>query len=248
MCIYMLARVARVAPHLRRTARGCASSVVQAVPANAATPGSQLPQVQATIPLPDTVPPDAAIVRAAATTPAGAEATTAPPAEMLVHGPLTLEQMAQPTADIAIRTVPVPVLVGPPDAALATVPPAGGADGGVALDVLTGSGAPVAATVAAKPATAGGWFFARPMAGLEWVLTTVHDTTGLPWWATLAATTVSVRLLITPFQIYQSKNIAKMAAIKPQVPEGPSNLGWPALILRWALSDGQTELKETKPN
>jgi len=77
----------------------------------------------------------------------------------------------------------------------------------------------VDAAVVAKVPTAGGFFFSKPMALIETLLTTVHDTSGLPWWLTIAATTVSVRLLLVPLQIYQSKSVAQMAAIKPQMDE-----------------------------
>lgn len=129
----------------------------------------------------------------------------------LVQGPLTLEQMAVPAGDTVFRTVPVPILVGPPSAALdATI----GAD-----SIRDGIGATADALPAAKAATAGGWFFSKPMAAIELLLTTVHDTTGLPWWATIAATTFSVRVCLLPLQIYQSKSVARMAIIRPQIDE-----------------------------
>jgi len=53
----------------------------------------------------------------------------------------------------------------------------------------------------------------------EAVLTGVHDVTGLPWWLTIGLTTVSVRLAFVPLQIFQSRSIARMSAIKPQMDE-----------------------------
>lgn len=53
----------------------------------------------------------------------------------------------------------------------------------------------------------------------EAVLTGVHDVTGLPWWLTIGVTTVSVRLAFVPLQIFQSRSIARMSAIKPQMDE-----------------------------
>jgi YidC/Oxa1 family membrane protein insertase len=118
-----------------------------------------------------------------------------------VQGPLTLDQAQQLATDPGLRTIPVPVLVGPTSPELPEV-----------SEVLT-----VAQEAATKPATAGGFFFGKPMAFVEWILTGVHDTTALPWWATIAVTTATVRLAFVPFQIYQSRSIAKMALIKPQM-------------------------------
>ena len=69
------------------------------------------------------------------------------------------------------------------------------------------------------------------MALLEWALTGVHDVSGLPWWATIALTTASVRLALLPVQIYQSKSIAKLQAIKPQMDRLTAEMkeGWAQL-------------------
>lgn len=75
------------------------------------------------------------------------------------------------------------------------------------------------AAVVAKAPTAGGFIFSKPMALVEALLTNVHETTGMPWWLTIAVTTASVRLALLPLQVYQSKAIARMAAIKPQMDE-----------------------------
>ena len=140
-----------------------------------------------------------------------------------------MEQLvSQPAAaEATLKTIPVPVLVGPPGnadhlaAAAANATPADGS--GIALDAVTSGGvvAPMmtAELPAIKPPTAGGWFFSKPMAAVEWLLTSVHDVSGLPWWATIALTTVSVRACLLPVQIYQSKSIARMALIRPQIDE-----------------------------
>ena len=67
--------------------------------------------------------------------------------------------------------------------------------------------------------TAGGFFFTKPMAAIEFLLTSVHEATGMPWWMTIASTTMGLRLAVVPMQIYQSKAIARMAIIKPQMDE-----------------------------
>lgn len=125
-------------------------------------------------------------------------------AAVTVQGPLTLEQAAQATAAPGLQKIPVPVLVGPP--------PAG------ELPTVTEAAA-AAEVVAAKAPTAGGFFFGKPMALVETLLVGVHDVSGLPWWATIAITTAGVRLAFVPLQIYQSKSIAKLALIKPQMTE-----------------------------
>jgi len=168
---------------------------------------------------------EAVAIVAAGDAPSSASAAAVPPPSAsaaadavlvqgpLVQGPLTLEQMTQPAADVAFRTVPVPVLVGPTgDTALIT----SASTGSVVSDAFT---AAADAAAAARPDTAGGFFFEKPMALIEFLLTTVHDTTGLPWYLTIALTTASVRLAFVPLQLYQSRSIAKMATLKPQIDE-----------------------------
>lgn len=50
-------------------------------------------------------------------------------------------------------------------------------------------------------------------------LLSVHDTTGLPWWATIICTTVLVRTTVTlPLAIYQYYILAKLENIKLEMP------------------------------
>ena len=117
----------------------------------------------------------------------------------------TLDQAAQAAAESGLRTVPVPVLVGPMPLDQSEV-------------VLDPVAAAEAAAVAADALpTAGGFFFKYPMMGVELLLTTAHETSGLPWWMTIGLTTMSVRLCLVPLQIFQSRSIAKMGEIKPQM-------------------------------
>jgi len=97
--------------------------------------------------------------------------------------------------DNALHTVPVPIVVGPSE----TLSP----------------GAAQAVEDAALAARDGGFFFGKPMALCEGWLHLVHDTTGLPWWATLAVATLGVRLLVFPLQVMQSRSAARMTKIKP---------------------------------
>jgi YidC/Oxa1 family membrane protein insertase len=86
------------------------------------------------------------------------------------------------------------------------------------MDKLASMDAAVGASaVVANPPTAGGFIFSKPMAVIEALLTGVHETTGLPWWMTIALTTATVRLSLLPLQVYQSKAIARMAVIKPHL-------------------------------
>jgi inner membrane protein COX18 len=51
-------------------------------------------------------------------------------------------------------------------------------------------------------------------------LLTIHDTTGLPWWATVICTTVMLRSCVTvPLAIYQSYIVAKLENVKLEMDE-----------------------------
>lgn len=54
-------------------------------------------------------------------------------------------------------------------------------------------------------------------AGLEYALEFVHLQTGMPWWATIAATTFALRTLLFPVVIYQIKNTAKLSLARPEI-------------------------------
>ena len=135
---------------------------------------------------------------------AAMNAQSAPPAAApIAAGPPTLEQAAS--------NAPVPVLVGP--APNPSIFETAGAAKDMTLSEMT-----AAAAAAAKPDTAGGFFFAKPMAAVEFLLTSVHDI-GLPWWAAIGVTTLGMRAALIPLQIFQSKSVAKLALIKPQTQE-----------------------------
>ena len=86
----------------------------------------------------------------------------------------------------------------------------------MALDDISNATAAIA-TVAEKPATAGGFFFAKPMQLGEYLLTGLHDVTGLEWWATIPLMTLMMRAAIFPLTVFSSRSIARMTAIKPQM-------------------------------
>lgn len=58
-----------------------------------------------------------------------------------------------------------------------------------------------------------------PIGLLQNSLEFLHVTTGLPWWGTIAITTVLIRTLMTPVVIIAQRNAAKMANITPKITE-----------------------------
>ena len=119
------------------------------------------------------------------------------------------------TAELALRTVPVPILVGPapPDTTGAVI----ASTGSDAAQVL--AEAAVVAGPVVKPATAGGFFFHYPMTLCEYGLQSLHDATGLPWYATIPLFTLCARATLFPLTVFSSRSVARMALIKPQMDE-----------------------------
>lgn len=54
-------------------------------------------------------------------------------------------------------------------------------------------------------------------AGLEYAMEFVHVQTGMPWWATVVATTFALRTVLFPVVIYQMKNTAKLSLARPEI-------------------------------
>lgn len=54
---------------------------------------------------------------------------------------------------------------------------------------------------------------------VQHLLEVVHVSTGLPWWATIAVVTISVRALLFPIYVKSSDMMARNARIKPQLDE-----------------------------
>ena len=50
-----------------------------------------------------------------------------------------------------------------------------------------------------------------------WLVQTVHETSGLPWFAAIAGTTVAMRTLLFPLAIKAMKNGAKLAEVAPEM-------------------------------
>ncbi|KAF9007711.1 Mitochondrial inner membrane protein oxa1l, partial [Haplosporangium bisporale] len=63
-----------------------------------------------------------------------------------------------------------------------------------------------------------------PVGALETVLEAVHISTGLPWWATIAATTVAIRTLLVPFIVKLQGNTARLHNVKPQLERLTENM------------------------
>lgn len=59
-----------------------------------------------------------------------------------------------------------------------------------------------------------------PVAYLQEGLVTVHDTSGLPWWATIVLTTVVLRTAVTlPLSVYQFKIMGRLEKISKEMPD-----------------------------
>ncbi|KAG2172019.1 hypothetical protein INT43_001496, partial [Umbelopsis isabellina] len=56
-----------------------------------------------------------------------------------------------------------------------------------------------------------------PVGALEAALEAIHVTTGLPWWAAIAATTVAIRTLMLPLMVKVQRNNARVANINPDL-------------------------------
>ena len=59
-----------------------------------------------------------------------------------------------------------------------------------------------------------------PIRCAEKLLETMHDSTGLPWWASLAVTTIMLRTLVTlPLSIYASFITVRIERLQPELKE-----------------------------
>jgi len=63
-----------------------------------------------------------------------------------------------------------------------------------------------------------------PVGGLETVLEAIHISTGLPWWATIAVTTVAIRTALVPFIVKLQGNTARLHNVKPQLDRLTENM------------------------
>ena len=77
---------------------------------------------------------------------------------------------------------------------------------------LTNEGAEVAKSIGDVVLTS--W---SPVSVAQYFLEVMHVGTGLPWWATIAATTVVVRLALTPVVVRLQANAVKINNLRPEI-------------------------------
>ncbi|CAI7756455.1 unnamed protein product [Closterium sp. NIES-53] len=85
-----------------------------------------------------------------------------------------------------------------------------------AADVISAATSDVGLTVGSELAAAAAHCSA-PIAALQQLIGAVHDVAGLPWWLSIAAATVGIRLILLPAFVYQVRSTVKMALIKPEM-------------------------------
>ncbi|GBG75751.1 hypothetical protein CBR_g20997 [Chara braunii] len=59
--------------------------------------------------------------------------------------------------------------------------------------------------------------YSFPVAGLQHLLESVHVHSGLPWWASIALTTLAIRTLLVPVSVFQMRATARLSIIRPQL-------------------------------
>ncbi|CAN6290915.1 unnamed protein product [Urochloa humidicola] len=90
-------------------------------------------------------------------------------------------------------------------------------------ELLADEVASAAASITVPPAPYAGEVAAAaaesfpPVAALQHLLDAVHSFTGLNWWATIALTTVLIRLLTVPMLINQMKSTIKLNELRPDI-------------------------------
>lgn len=75
-----------------------------------------------------------------------------------------------------------------------------------------------------------------PVGLVQILLDSLHMTTGMPWWGTIAVTTLALRVCLFPLSIKFAKNAAKMAKLQPELSEIMKKVQYYSKI-------GATELK-----
>ncbi|KAG0255772.1 Mitochondrial inner membrane protein oxa1l [Actinomortierella ambigua] len=63
-----------------------------------------------------------------------------------------------------------------------------------------------------------------PVGFLETVLEAIHVSTALPWWATIAVTTVMIRTAMVPFMVKIQGNTARLHNVKPELDRLTENM------------------------
>lgn len=83
-----------------------------------------------------------------------------------------------------------------------------------------------------------------PVAEFQEGLIKLHDTTGLPWWATIILSTILLRSVITlPLTVYQQKIAARIEMISGEMPDIVKELKQEAMVAkkRFQWTDTQTK-------
>lgn len=130
-------------------------------------------------------------------------ADSAPPSSIPAQSPV---DYAEPAFPDVLKEAPQSSLAD----AVVNAPAVEGAVNGVvdsAVDV---------AAVAGQTAEAAGWSDTLLQPAL-WLLTNVHDVTGMPWWLTIVASTFAIRCAMLPVTVMTMRNSAKMAAIQDDI-------------------------------
>ncbi|CAM0138617.1 hypothetical protein VKS41_008344 [Umbelopsis sp. WA50703] len=125
----------------------------------------------------------------------------------------TAETVANTKANVEETTAPASVIQDVVTGASTNVTPD-------VADVV--SSAPTSEAITAAAAQIGdfkamGLCNYTPVGALEAVLEAIHVTTGLPWWAAIAATTVAIRTLMLPLMVKVQRNNARVANINPDL-------------------------------
>ena len=71
-----------------------------------------------------------------------------------------------------------------------------------------------AESAALEAATEGAWL---PTKALDWLLSSVHSYSGLPWWQSIMLTTFGIRLASMPVVLMQIKNTYKLSLARPEI-------------------------------
>ena len=62
-----------------------------------------------------------------------------------------------------------------------------------------------------------GLVHSTPVGLVESLLEAIHVYTGLPWWSTIVAFSIIVRVALLPLNIASARNVAKMAIVQPKI-------------------------------
>lgn len=102
---------------------------------------------------------------------------------------------------------------------------------------VVSSQAPAVSEVAV--AAADSWL---PVAALQYAIDGIHNFTGLNWWASIAITTLLIRILSVPIMINQLKATTKLTILRPQLEEIKQEMQDKGMSPS-AVAEGQDKMK-----